>query len=64
MRAHTWTIAAVIFFLCLGFAGPASAVYQIGDHVNDFTLPDAYGNNVSLYDYQDYIVVLAFWFYG
>jgi peroxiredoxin len=48
--------------LGLGLAGPASAVYQVGDHVNNFTLPNAYGNNVSLYDYQDRIMVLTFWF--
>ena len=64
MSMRTLIIAAMVFLLCLGLAGPASAVYQIGDHVADFTLPDAYGNNVSLYDYQDCIVVLVFWFYG
>jgi cytochrome oxidase Cu insertion factor (SCO1/SenC/PrrC family) len=42
---------------------PAMAVYRVGDHVNDFTLPDTHGNMVSLYDYQDRIVLLAFWFY-
>jgi len=49
-----------LFFLA---ASPAGAVYQVGDHVSDFTLPDGQGNMVSLYDYQDRIVLLAFWFY-
>ena len=44
-------------------AAPVGAVYQVGDYVANFTLPDAQGTNVSLYDYQDRIVLLAFWFY-
>jgi len=55
-------VVTLICLLGLGLAGPASALYLVGDHVNDFTLPNAYGNNVSLYNYQDRIVVLAFWF--
>lgn len=51
-----------IILLSLTIAGPVSAVYQIGDHVADFTLPNAYGHNVSLYDYQDRIVLMPFWF--
>ena len=49
--------------ICLIAVLPAWAVYQVGDHVSDFTLPDGHGNMVSLYDYQDRIVLLAFWFY-
>jgi cytochrome oxidase Cu insertion factor (SCO1/SenC/PrrC family) len=41
---------------------PAMAVYRVGDHVNDFTLPNHQGQDVSLYNYQDRIVLLAFWF--
>ncbi len=42
----------------------AQAVYVVGDNVADFTLPDHTGNMVSLYDYQDRIVLNAFWFYN
>jgi cytochrome oxidase Cu insertion factor (SCO1/SenC/PrrC family) len=62
MSLRTSIITAMIFLLILGVVGPAVAEYHVGDHVADFTLPNAYGNNVSLYDYQDCIVVLAFWF--
>jgi len=37
------------------------AEYQVGEHVEDFTLPDAYGTDVSLYDFSDRIVVIPFW---
>ena len=62
MRLRTLLLATMIFMLCLAIAGPVNAVYSIGDHVNDFTLPNAYGQNVSLYDYQDRIVLMPFWF--
>ena len=62
MRMRTMLFAAVIFLLILGAAGPASALYQIGDHVDNFTLPNASGQQVSLYDYQDCIIVMPFWF--
>jgi peroxiredoxin len=39
----------------------AQAQYQVGDHIENFTLPDTSGNMVSLYDYIDRLVVLAFW---
>lgn len=43
---------------------PAGAVYQVGDYVANFSLPNHQGNMVSLHDYTDRIVLLAFWFYG
>ena len=46
--------------LCWGGA-TASAGYQVGDTVADFTLNDAYGDSVSLYDYQGMGVLLHFW---
>ncbi|KPL06948.1 hypothetical protein AMJ86_06470 [bacterium SM23_57] len=64
MGFRTIVIATMVFLLCLGMVGPVGAVYQIGEHVNDFTLPNAHGVNVSLYDYQDFIVVMPFWFTG
>ena len=56
----------VVLSLLIGMVAvpPAQAVYQVGDHVSDFSLPNHQGNMVSLSDYQDRIVLLAFWFYG
>jgi peroxiredoxin len=42
-------------------AAPASAAYQVGDHVADFTLNNASGVPVSLYDFQDTVILLNFW---
>ncbi len=39
----------------------AMAEYQVGEHVEDFTLPNAYGIDVSLYDFSDRVVVIPFW---
>ena len=41
----------------------AAAQYQVGDPVSDFTLQDSNGDLVSLYDYSDQIIFLAFWEY-
>ena len=41
--------------------GAAQAVYQVGDHVDDFTLTDAFGNQVSLYDYANQVIFIDFW---
>ncbi len=37
------------------------AEYEVGDHVDDFTLRDANGTDVSLYDFSDRVVVIPFW---
>jgi len=63
MSLRTLSIPAVVFALIVSMTGPASAVYQVGDHVNNFTLPNAYGQQISLYDYQDCIVMMPFWFF-
>ncbi len=62
MNLRTLFLVAFVISLDLILVSSAFAEYQIGEHVNDFTLPDAYGNPVSLYDYQDQIVILTFWF--
>jgi hypothetical protein len=53
----------ILLLICgaLLFYGIASAEYQIGDPVADFTLPDTARNPVSLYDYSDQIVMIFFW---
>lgn len=40
---------------------PASAQYQVGEHVDNFMLPDYNNQSVNLYDYLDRIVILQFW---
>ena len=45
-------------------AAPGEAQYQVGDTVGDFTLNDAYGTPVSLYDYQGQVVWVTFWRFG
>jgi peroxiredoxin len=49
--------------LMLGVAGAARAEipYVVGDTIADFTLYDAYGTPVSLYDYQNTVILLDFW---
>ena len=42
-------------------AGLALAAYGVGDHVANFTEPDADNNSVSLYDYSGDVVMLTFW---
>ena len=54
--------AALLAVLALMLAaGHASAAYQVGDSISDFTLYDADGNAVSLYDYQGKVVFINFW---
>ncbi len=55
------TIGVILLLLLLTFPMTVLAEYQPGEHVDDFTLPDSYSNNVSLYDYSDHIVIMAFW---
>ena len=50
--------------LAVLIAVPAQAQYQAGDTVGDFTLNDAYGTPVSLFDYQGQVVWLTFWRFG
>jgi peroxiredoxin len=47
--------------LALMAAAPSEAQYQVGDPVADFTLNDADGNPVSLYDYDGNVIWLVFW---
>jgi len=45
----------------LTVAASAEAAYIVGDTIADFTLNDAYGTPVSLYDYQNTVILLNFW---
>jgi hypothetical protein len=62
-RSRRWLVGAFMIGI-IGITGvkPVSAVYQLGDHVANFTLRNWDNQWVSLYNYNDRIVVLAFWF--
>jgi cytochrome oxidase Cu insertion factor (SCO1/SenC/PrrC family) len=55
------TLGIAIIATLLMCVVPALAVYEVGDIVEDFTLNDAYGNPVSLSDFEGLTIVLAFW---
>ncbi len=59
MRPAVIALCAVVstFF----FTAPAEAAYNVGDPIADFTLNDAYGNPVSLYDFENMVIWLVFW---
>jgi peroxiredoxin len=42
-------------------AADIEAAYIVGDTIADFTLYDAYGTPVSLFDYENMVVWLVFW---
>lgn len=52
---------ALIAIGLLMTASVAMSAYQVGDTVADFTLPDAYGNQVSFSDYAGLVVLINFW---
>jgi len=65
MKNRLWISMAVtmVLFSITGFS-PVHAVYQVGDHVNDFSLQNWNGQWMSLYGQTNRIVVLEFWFYS
>jgi len=54
-------LLGVLLVILLLIPFTAMAEYLVGDHVEDFTLPDAYEIDVSLYDFSDRVVVIPFW---
>ena len=54
-------LALCVLMLTVLAANVAQATYRVGDHIADFTLNDAYGNPVSLNDYQGQVIWLVFW---
>ena len=51
-------LAVLLLIFCFG---TAFGRYQVGETVENFTLPDSAGNLVSLSDYSDRIVAIYFW---
>jgi hypothetical protein len=56
-------LLAPLGLLLILLAAPvwAQHAYAVGDTVDDFTLPDQNGVNVSLSDYPGRIMFLVFW---
>jgi cytochrome oxidase Cu insertion factor (SCO1/SenC/PrrC family) len=54
-------LAVCALLLTVVATADAAVPYIIGDHIADFTLNDAYGTPVSLYDFQDMVILLNFW---
>jgi hypothetical protein len=54
-------LALCALMLTVVAAADAAVPYIIGDHIADFTLYDAFGTPVSLYDYQDMVIWVDFW---
>ncbi len=50
----------LVLTCCLGLVALPAAAYELGDTVNDFTLTDLNGAEVSLSDYSGKIIVLNF----
>ncbi len=51
----------VVGCACIALTSWASAAYEVGDHIADFTLFDHLGHEVSLSDYDDHVILLNFW---
>jgi cytochrome oxidase Cu insertion factor (SCO1/SenC/PrrC family) len=54
-------LTVVVLMLGLFLAAQAQAQYVVGDSIADFTLNDASGVPVSLYDYDGKVIFLTFW---
>ena len=58
---RTVIIALCALMLAVIAVGEAEATYYVGDLIADFTLNDASGTPVSLYDYAGNVIMLNFW---
>jgi cytochrome oxidase Cu insertion factor (SCO1/SenC/PrrC family) len=54
-------LALCVLVLTVMAPADAEAAYIVGDHIADFTLNDAYGTPVSLYDSEDMVILVNFW---
>ena len=64
MKPVPWTFALLLLFAVTALGQPGGNGYQLGDPVDDFTLRNSDGINVSLSDYPDRIIFLVFWYTG
>lgn len=51
----------MMILFCTMTVSIALSAYQVGDTVSDFTLPDAFGNDVSFSDFAGMVVIINFW---
>lgn len=58
MKTKLMLTAAMALLLT---TGSAFAAYQVGDSIADFTLFDADGNSVNLFDYSGKVIFINFW---
>lgn len=54
------TLISAIALISL-LATPVLSQYRVGDPVDDFSLPNSQGVNMSMADYPDRIMFLVFW---
>jgi len=54
-------VAVAVSLMMLAIVGAAHAQYQVGDPIADFTLNDADGVPVSLFNYDNHVIWLVFW---
>jgi len=55
------TLALCALLLSVVATAGAEIPYVVGDPIADFTLNDAYGTPVSLYDFENMVILLNFW---
>lgn len=51
----------LMLLICMLSIGSTFGAYQVGDHINDFSLFDSDGNQVNLYDFNGKVIFINFW---
>lgn len=54
-------LALCVLMLTVVATADAEIPYIVGDPIADFTLNDAYGTPVSLYEFENTVILLNFW---
>jgi hypothetical protein len=60
-RMKRAVLALCVLVLTLFAVADAQAAYGVGDPIADFTLNDASGTPVSLFEFETMVVWLVFW---
>lgn len=58
---RTAALALCVLMLTVVATADAEIPYVVGDPIADFTLNDAYGTPVSLYDFENMVILVNFW---
>ena len=56
-------IIFILIFLIFTSGISNAQTYKIGDLVENFTLPSAIGDSISLYDYWGQVILIHIWHY-